>query len=162
MNYIRQASEKYDCDCDGSISPISQVDGDIITQLMSVLSLKGGNDEVVEILSDWKRDQDGHILDRMTLCSTEDAEDRETYPMLDVMGHIINLGEIQYIQPTDEWRRDRRVYLLMINPEEFVHAKTLTKNIELKFYNEEDRDNCRNRMKVELEKSKNIEFIKIN
>ncbi len=161
MNYLKQASENYNCDHDGLIRPISQIDGEIIEHLLSVLSSRGVCKDVVDILSEWKKDQDGHILNKMSLCSM-DEESGSAYRMLDIEGHLIDLSELRYVYPSSEWRRDRRVYLIIINPENFVHAKSLTKNIEIEFYLEEDRNKCLYGLKKELENEHNVVFGKIN
>ena len=165
MNYLKEASANYNCEHDGLIRPISKIDGEIIQNLSNILALRGGSDDIVEILADWKRDQDGHILNRISLCSMDAQETEDLnikYHIIDIGGDLIDPTEIRYIKRFDEWRNDRRIYLIIINPEEFVHAKSLTKNIEVSFYNEEDRDNCLERVKEEMEKNIKTEFIKIN
>lgn len=172
MKHLNNAVEGYSCHHDGKTRPISQADVDIIKLTLEILDIRGGNQELIDILRKWKSIDDNHVysnlmqyfstLDEDGLGSSETSkkENKETF-FISIRGSLFNVYGLLHIETIDDWKDGQIIPKILINPEESVTANALYRNVTLKFDTITDRNNQIERLEKELETHTNIRFVKI-
>lgn len=172
MKHLLDAAENYNCAHNGKIRPISTVDGEIIKELVQILSSKGGTKDLVKILKKWKKDQDGFVLDELIQYSLSIDEDEEStgggkseklIPFLSIKDTILKITTTCIIIKRDAWSSSsgRRMFYIIINPKESVSQGTPSQDVFIEFYSEEERDENYNKLKNQLETNANVKFLNV-
>jgi hypothetical protein len=173
MKHLNDASEDYVNHHDGKIRPISNIDGEIIKEIIQILDLRGGNKDLVSIMKKWKKDQDGQVLDQLvqyglTLddetgeASGEKGSSKKAKQLIQVEDVMLDVRGMMVVLSSDYWSGSEgcRVYSIKINPENMVAPSVMYRNVEIVSISEDYRDKLLEKVKRELENNTNVEFYK--
>jgi len=172
MKHLKDAGENYVCEEENGIRPISKIDGEIIIELLKILDLRGGNKELYQIIKAWKKEQDGHVLDRLIQYylslddetgenSQEGGKSKNSTNFLKIRNNIFQADGLILFQTNIRWKDARKLYSIVINPKDLVYEKSLYKDIWIDYFSEKDRNKDFEKIQSEMENNESIRFIKI-
>jgi hypothetical protein len=162
---IKFAAERFDKlkGRDFLINPISNIDGEIICELIEVLR-KAGLNEVKEILKSYKEVKDQDILDSLMQWHLDNSglankivegeEDEEKKPSFFIIGelmfreyHLLGLETYDYFSEKEQ----DQVWGIRLNPAlENAKSLPLYSNKEIEFLTEENRKNVLHNLSIFL------------
>jgi formate dehydrogenase maturation protein FdhE len=169
--HLTYAAAEYAQDSDSrGVRPISSVDGQIITELIELLQVKGQGD-IAKVLDRWKAIDDQEILDHivdlskgeLSALDSEILEFKDTkVAFIQIKNHIFEAHQLFSIETKSSYKNGRSLYCLIINgvDENMTSIRGVKKtNVIVEYYSEKQLNNEVESIKKKLTEYSNCVFL---
>lgn len=154
---------------EGGQHPISKIDADILTDLVTAVGLLNGSTPLVEILDCWKKKQsDEKIAERLeefilTLESSAiEGEEESGKKFITIEGSTLELGSLFSIDKEDAWDHThcREEFNITINrcPDAATNLPAIANRV-FKYYVEQERDDQYEDIKSRMKSQGKVVFL---